>query len=295
VQLTDSEMSPPPFLTTAHLRNDEAEVRGSVSDANTAVGQQERSSDRPRGHLHLRGADGTELRPLRVNTNSIGNFRSVTLLHQAGEVKITATSGSASKEVTLTTEDPVEGYAVELNNLTVGPGETGVLTGKVTDMFGNGVPSFPVHLSVSNAGLGNLQVIDPITNDGGVFSTSFVADANSNGTATVTATLAKNNGDEDLWDEPVTVPLGTSELQSQNARAEADEWVELAELPPFSDGQYKDTSDLTIVPNTITISVPETRVGPGVVTVSGVARKGSSVEIYRKATGPASPWAGSRR
>lgn len=275
-----------------------AEVKGSVADiSGQPLSNKTVTLTATDGVYFSKEITGKKLvKTIDVNTNASGVFEGrYAFFTKAGSVKITATSGTATKEVSLTTEDAWEGYTIAINDVTTGPGQTAVLTGTVKDMFGNGVPGYPVHLSLADATLGNIQTVDPVTNDSGVFSTPFIGDTNGNGTTTVTAALALNNGDAARWmhnvnagypgADPVALPLTSTELQVQNLKSNPDVWVDVAELAAFGDGTYKVTGNVKVEANTITLEAPATRVGPGTVTLTGVTGKGRTVKISSKVAG----------
>ncbi|MBT0771378.1 hypothetical protein KIH74_20745 [Kineosporia sp. J2-2] len=113
---------------------------------------------------------------------------------KSGDHKVTASSGGASAESTVTVAAPAAnaGWHVEIDDVAGAPGSTLIVTGKVTDIFGNAVPDAVVGLTADPATVGSLGNSSLITNNAGVFSTTFVTGSNSGGEVELTAEITNN-------------------------------------------------------------------------------------------------------
>jgi hypothetical protein len=201
-----------------------------------------------------------------VVTDSSGNYTGVrAFFTKAGTATVTATSGSVSATSTVTTSDAADPYTVTVNDVSGKPGATLIVTGTVKDAFGNVVPNTDVDLSIGTSTMGTLGDAQPTTNSLGVYSTTFVTGSNSDGTATLTATL---HG------------------QTANPTAAAD-WVDVAGITVPS-GAYQDTATITLAETLTTITATGSLVGGGTAQLSGTAEAGASVEIWAKPAGATS-------
>ena len=133
------------------------------------------------------------VKELTVVTNGSGGYQAYAFFTAAGSHKITVASGaSATKSVDVTVPDQAstEAYGVMVDDVAGQPGDTLIVTGKVTDVFGNPVPSTIVNLDAGSTTVGSLGATSATTNAQGIFSTTFVSGSNSDGEVTLTATLA---------------------------------------------------------------------------------------------------------
>ncbi len=184
---------------------------------------------------------------------------------KAGEQKVTATSGSTTVTSTVTVKDAAtaQAYNVTINDVSGAPGSTLIVTGKVTDIFGNAVPEAFVNLTQSAAGVGALGNSSPRTNAAGVFSTTYVSGSNSSGDVDLTATL----------DNPTALT--------------ADAAYKTAGIT-LADGKKTATGSISIAKTDLTIAVTGkvTAGGSGANTkISGKFLPSTSVDIYSKAAG----------
>jgi hypothetical protein len=177
-------------------------------------------------------------------------------------VSVTATSGSASDMATMTTDNSDDEYTVTVDDVSGMPGETVIVTGTVKDAFGNAVPGTTVDLSTGTSTLGVLGDIAPETNAAGVFSTTFLSGSNQSGTATLTATL---------------------DGMTANPTAHAD-WENIAELT-VADGDFEDTSTITIATVELTLSATGSIEGYGEAELSGSYKANTTISIYAKPHG----------
>ncbi len=115
---------------------------------------------------------------------------------KSGDHKVTATAGTATATSNVTANAPVAtaGWNVTVNDVNGAPGSTLILTGKVTDVFGNPVSGAVVSLNADPSTVGALGSTTVTTNAAGVFSTTFVTGTNSSGDVKVTAEITNNGG-----------------------------------------------------------------------------------------------------
>jgi adhesin/invasin len=191
---------------------------------------------------------------------------------KSGSATVTATSGTATDTATVTTDDSVDPYTIVVDDVTGAPGSTLILTGKVTDMFGNGVPDNTVGLSTGTSTVGSLSDATPETNAAGVFSTSFTAGSNQSGEVTLTATLYTTGG----------VIMTSSTVLEPN-----DAWKDVAGLT-FADGDYQDTGTIIVTETKLTLAATGTLMGGGNALISGTFLPDTGIEIWSKASGAAS-------
>jgi hypothetical protein len=249
----------------------DSEVTGVVRDSGgTAL---------PHKRVTLMGSDGVwfsddatgadMVSSIDVVSDSTGQFDGAfAFFTKAGDATITATSGAATKEVEVTTADPVVAAAFKVIAIDAEgtPGSTLVVTGKLTDFFGNGVPSKQINLSTGSSTVGSLSDTSPDTNSEGVWSTTFISGANQSGDVTLTATIAGQTENE----EPV------------------DFWTDadgpgLTGLPEH--GEYTDSATIKIEEEVVTLEATDVVVGGGKAFVSGLARANATVEVYIKPVG----------
>jgi hypothetical protein len=189
---------------------------------------------------------------------------------KAGTAKVTATSGTAADTNTVTTAVSTDPYKITIDDIAGSPGATLIVTGKVTDMFGNGVPNNGVELSTGSSTVGTVMNSNPSTNSDGVFSTSFVSGTNSSGVVTLTGTLDTNPGG---------VPMTSATVLSPNSA-----WKTVAGLD-FPDGQYQATGKITVASTDLTLSATAKIIGTGSSKLSGTFLPNTSVDIWAKPSG----------
>jgi hypothetical protein len=254
-------------------------VAGTVVDAGSAA--------IPYKLVTLSGSDGALFstsstgstgltKTLQVGADSSGVFNGYVFYTKTGTALVTATSDTKSATSTVTTTDPIDPYKVIVKDAFTTPGGTATVSGTVTDAFGNPVPSANVNLSLGTTGLGTLASSTPLTNSGGVFSTTFTtADASSEGSATITAKL-------------YTAVNSTVTLQTANKTANIG-WATGGVT--IAHGEYMDQADLEVgKAQRTTISGPSSHAA-GRITLSGKAVPGVIVEIYAKpASGGGLDW-----
>jgi hypothetical protein len=211
---------------------------------------------------------------ITVPSDASGVYSGYAFFTKPGTATITVTSGTATKSVDVTVSTSSDPYQAVAIDAAFEPGTTGILTGQVKDAFGNGVKDNWVRLSLGTSTIGTLGATEVKTNDDGVWSTTFVAGANSDGQATLTATLCQN--------------AGTSCTAAQTVNKTANStWLANGGLK-IADGFYYDTAKITVDANInkTSLAAPTSRVGSGSVKLTGKAKPGSTVEIYAKlATG----------
>ncbi|GAB6899918.1 beta strand repeat-containing protein [Kineosporia succinea] len=185
---------------------------------------------------------------------------------KAGEHKVTATSGSATATSTVTVSAPVAtaGWNVEMADASGDPGSTLIVSGKVTDVFGNAVQNATVTLSQEPTTIGSLAATNLTTNAAGVFSTTFVSGSNAKGDVDVTAEITNNAATltpNAAWKTAgVTLKDGVDKVESTIA-------VARAELTLSSSGKL--------------VSGPKGASAK----LSGTFTPNSTVDIYAKASG----------
>lgn len=113
---------------------------------------------------------------------------------KGGDHKVTATAGTATASSTVTVNNPAatSGWTVSVSDVSGAPGSTLIVTGKVVDVFGGGVPGATVSLSPDPSTVGTFGSTALTTNSSGVFSTTFVSGSNSSGDVKVTAEITNN-------------------------------------------------------------------------------------------------------
>jgi hypothetical protein len=215
-------------------------------------------------------SDGTKAltKTIDVVTNASGQFTGAyAFFTKAGDaVKVTATADAKSDISTVDTDDSTDGYIVSVNDTFGTPGAISV-TGKVVDIFGNPVPSRKVDLTVTPTGSGTLGAAFATTTTDGTFTGTYTANAGAKGDFTVTAIMENFAGSAALTANPV--PTTT--------------WATTAAITGLPDGQYKDTSKVTVGP--IILSGPSSRQGAGFVRLIGVANPNTVVTIKGRTAG----------
>jgi hypothetical protein len=203
-------------------------------------------------------------------TGADGSFTAYAYFTKPGTITLTAMSGSAAKKtVDVVVSASIDPYKITLNDAKGRAGSNITVTGKVTDMFGNGVPSNEVDLSVGSAEKGTLNDSVVVTSADGSFSDTFVAASDADGEVVVTATLNDHAN-----------ALMTSSL----ALIPATTWLDNAGLT-FANGLYQTTSKITVAPDTLTLVATAKLVGGGKAEISGMYKAKSGVDIYAKASG----------
>ncbi|GAA3607843.1 hypothetical protein GCM10022223_24810 [Kineosporia mesophila] len=186
---------------------------------------------------------------------------------KAGDHEITATSGTitAKSTVSVAAQAATQGYNVTVDDINGTPGSTLIVTGKVTDLFGNAVPGAVVSLSTGTSTVGALGSSTLTTNAAGVFSTTFVTGSNSSGKVDLTAEIINN-------------PAGTP---TANAAYKAAGLV-------IADGKDTAAGVINVAKAELTLSssarVTATATG-GVAKLSGTSAPNTTVDIYGRASG----------
>jgi hypothetical protein len=248
-------------------------VTGTVADA-TNVGLAFKT-------VVLTGSDGVYFAGDVNGTNMSKSYTAVTdnsgaiqsafvFFTKAGTAKVTATAGTATDTNTVTTAVSSDPYKIVVDDIAGSPGATLIVTGKVTDMFGNGVPSNGVELSTGSSTVGTVMNSNPSTNADGVFSTSFVSGTNSSGVVTLTGTLDTNPGGVPMTSATVLAPNST--------------WKTVAGLD-FPDGDYQADGKITVAAVKLTLSATAKVVGTGSTKLSGMFSPNTAVDIWAKPSG----------
>jgi hypothetical protein len=207
---------------------------------------------------------------LTVVTNGSGVYTAYAFFTDAGSHKITVASGAAatkSVNVTVPAQANTQYYKVSVDDVAGMPGDTLIVSGKVTDMFGNPVGNVAVGLSAGSTTVGSLGATSATTNTDGLFSTTFASGSNSDGEVTLTATL------------PGGAPPAT--------RVAGATWLANAGLT-FDAGVLQSTGKITVKKAELTLT------GPAKVTAGGNGAKfditgtflpNTSVDVYGKVSG----------
>jgi len=214
------------------------------------------------------GADLTTSLP--VTTDGSGNFTAYAFFTRAGSNTVTVTAGTASKQVSVHVADASGNdapYRVTVDDTEGTSGDTLVVTGKVTDIFGNPVTGAQVNLSTGTSVIGALTSTTPVTNSAGIWSTTFITGSNQQGDVTLTATLH-----------------GQTQNRTADDAVYGDTGLDLNSGDYQSTGTIKVKSEEVEAPTTVTLTGPSSRVGRGTVTLSGTTKAGSVVDIYLKPT-----------
>jgi adhesin/invasin len=192
---------------------------------------------------------------IQVTSNGTGNFTSYAVFTKPGAATITATSEGKSVTVAEVVAAQVFGqaYNVSINNASGMPNSTTVVSGKVVDAFGNPVPGVTVTLTPDDVTLGVLGA-PGVTNANGDYSATFTGGAAA-GKVTVTATITAATL-VTTWSS-----VGGLTLPASVATA---------------------TGTIIIAPDAVALAGPKSRVGAGYVTLTGTARPGASVDVYKK-------------
>jgi hypothetical protein len=255
-------------------------VLGSVLDSNSAgiaFKSYTLSAPADSGIYFAGDTAGTNMsNPFTGAATNAGGIDAYAFYTKVGSAKITATSGAAHAESAITTAAPVGAsqYKIIVMGASGKPGQTLIVSGKVMDVFGNGVPDRFVSLSVGATSIGALTSATPQTNADGVFSTTFPTGSNQSGEVTVTANLLQAAGH--LASDPklvvVPTPLTT--------------WKTVAGMT-LANGDVEDTAKITVSDDVdkTTVSAASSRSGAGAVKLTGTAKPGSSVEVYSKPAG----------
>jgi hypothetical protein len=268
----------PEFDTVAPVQPDSfgditAKVSGVVKDASgTAMAYKSVTLTGTDGVYFSTSSTGSDLVTTITPASDVsGIFSAYAFFTKSGPATITATSGTATTTSTVTTVVPTDAYTVTLNAAEVAPSSTTIVSGTVTDMFGNPVTAATVNISNSMTSLGVLSPSAPVTNADGGFSATFTA-GSTPGEATLTATLAG---------------------QSTNKKPDAI-WTTTAALTPLpADGVYTTTAILNVgadVGTELTLTGPTSRSGYGWVTLTGTADPLTEVDIHSKAYGTGSSY-----
>lgn len=209
---------------------------------------------------------------LTVRTNSAGQISPDTTANginvfftKTGSASLTVTAGAATATtgaftVSATTDD----YIVSVNDASGAPGANITVDGMVKDAFGNPVPNITPTVNIVG-GFGSLLGGVSTTGADGSFHATIVTGSSDSGTASVVAKI--NGGAAD----PAAAAYLTTGLS----------------LPA---GVNTATGTLTLAPDKVTITSPESRVGAGTVPVTGTAKPNATVDIYTKPAGTGAPF-----
>jgi hypothetical protein len=211
---------------------------------------------------------------LTVVTDGSGNYTAYAFFTKAGSHKITVTSGTATKSVNVTVSDSIDPYTVKVDDVTGSPGDTLIVTGTVTDMFGNPVPTNVVDLTTGGSAVGTLGASSVTTNAQGIFSTTFTSGSNSSGDVTLTAVLHAHGGI--AFDSVTGATL-----------VPATAWKDNAGLT-FDNGKYTVDGKITVKQIDLTLTAPA-KVTAGAAgakfKIHGTFKATTSVDIYGKESG----------
>jgi hypothetical protein len=206
---------------------------------------------------------------LDVVSNSVGAFGSAFVFYtKAGTVKVTATSGAATKSSTVTTVAnaiAAQAYWITINDVSGEPGSTLGITGTVVDGFGNPVVGETVALSVGVTTVGSLATSSPVTNAAGVFSTTFLSGSSVTGTNVLDLTAS------------LTTPA------SQAVLIPHANW--LVAGVTLDAGLFTATGKITIKADTLTLMSTGTLVGGGMAELSGEAKPNATITVFAKPSG----------
>jgi hypothetical protein len=185
---------------------------------------------------------------------------------KSGTATVTATAGTVHTTSTVTTSAPAAGqkYCITVEDAAGEPGATLIVTGTVTDLFGNGVPAYDPTLSTGSSTVGTLGDTTPTTNSAGIFSTTFLSGSNQSGDVPLTATLTG------LTANPTPVAA----------------WLTAGITVPT--GDFEDDSTISVTETKLTLTSTAKLMGGGTAHVSGTFMPGTGVDIWSKASGAAS-------
>lgn len=192
---------------------------------------------------------------IQVPTNGTGAFTAYAIFTMPGTATITATSETKTATATeyVHAQAAARLYNVTVNNAAGMPNSPTVVSGKVTDAFGNPVPGATVSLTPDDVTLGVLAA-PGLTNANGEYSATYTAGAVA-GKVKVTASIT-----------PDTVATTWSTVAG----------LTLPAAVPTA------TGSITIAPDAVALAAPKSRLGAGAVSLTGTARPGATVDIYRK-------------
>jgi adhesin/invasin len=204
------------------------------------------------------GSDNTGaglVNSIQVTSNGAGTFTGYVLFTKPGAATITATSEGKSVTVNEVVADQVtaDKYNVIVNNAAALPNNTVIVSGKITDAFGNPGSGLAPTLSIDNVTLGALGTAGN-SNATGDWSATYIAGSVA-GSAKVTATIT---------------------AATLHANWLAVGGLTLPAAAPTA------TGTITIAPDAVAFSAPKSRLGAGNVTLTGTARAGAAVDVYRK-------------
>jgi hypothetical protein len=175
----------------------------------------------------------------------------------------TPTPTGATDTATVTAKASVDPYTIVVSNGAGAPGSTVIVSGKVTDVFGNGVGGVTVDLSTGASTVGVLTDPSPTTGSSGVFATSFVTGAGDSGVATLTGMI---NGGTVLKPNALWLTDGLT----------------------LADGVSTATGTITVTATPLTIeATPELTAGAkgGTAELTGTFTPNTSLDIYAKPSG----------
>ena len=235
-------------------------ITGAVTDASTAgLAYKTITLTGSPGVYFASDNQGTGLvNSIQVTSNGAGVFTGYAVFTKPGAATITGTSEGKTVTVNEVIAAQVAGekYNVTVNNVAALPNTTVIVSGKVTDVFGNPVAGVTPTLSIDDVTLGSLSA-SGASNATGDFSATYVAGSVS-GKAKVTATIT-----------PVVLHAN---------------WLAVGGLTlPAAVGSASGT--ITIAPDAVAFSAPASRLGAGGAKLTGTARAGASVDIYVKRAG----------
>jgi hypothetical protein len=244
------------------------------------------------------GSDGLS-KTLDVVTNGSGQFSGAYVFYtKSGTAWITAKSDDAKAVVGVTTKDSSDPYLVSLDDAFAIGGSSNAIKGHVEDAFGNAVPGAWVDLSLSSATAGTLSTTDYATSTyytgttGSVVTNTSAAHATTGSDGTFSVGITPTVGTKDDFTVTGTLykfpSLGTSAAGGGTAPAKftsnpvADSTLSADGLK-VSNGQYQDTSTLTVGP--VVLSAPKTHVGQGFVQLKGKTSPNTQVTIKGRVQG----------
>jgi Invasin, domain 3 len=209
------------------------------------------------------GTDDDLNKTLTVVTNASGVFGGgYAFFTKAGTVKVTATSGTAVANSSVTTDTSGDPYKVTVNDVTGEPGATLIITGTLMDAFENPVPGYSVNLSIGTSTLGAFGNNSPTTNAAGVFSTTFTSGSNQSGTADLTATIPG------MTTNPTAITAYSTDAGLT-----------------VPHGEYMDTASITLEALKLTLNSTAKVIGDGSTSLTGSFSPNTGVDIYSKPSG----------
>ena len=210
-----------------------------------------------------------------TTTNASGVFTAYAFYTKPGAVTVTATSGGKTGTAAVTVSSSIDPYKIVVNDAKGKAGSNITVSGKVTDVFGNGVPGNKVNLALSSSSAGTLSASDVTTTSDGTFSATLAAANGAEGDVTVTGTL---------YDHSNTLLTSSTALIPSTAYKNNDGLT-------LENGDYQDEGTITVVAPILTLEAsPHLSYGSkyyarGALISGEGADANATVDIYSKLPG----------